>query len=456
MNRPPWIMLGILFLIASQSCQSVPFPTGPEPALTPAPMGTPEPVDAQPVPTVETPSPVTIHWWHFTTMTAQSDVWQRLADEYMALHPNVAIDIYIPYSESFKDRLKSAMQSGDPPDIFQSWGGDEFYRYAERGMLRNIDPELDADGGAWRRSFGEGSLGFYSYKDANYGVPWDMGMIGWWYNKALFSRAGIATFPATWSGFLADVTKLKDAGITPISVGMGDKWPGLHLWSYFVTRLGGKAGFEGALQRTGSFTDAPFVEAGRMLRGLASMKPFQDGFLEATYQDEAAAMGNGKAAMELMGQWAPALQKAPSADGKGIGNDLDWAPFPMVEGGKGDPNDAVGGGNGFAIGKNAPDAAVDFVKYLTRPESQRMCASGADDWCIPVVKGGETGMTDPLMVKLQAQLALAKYVQLYYDSALPPTLSKVVNDCVQALFAETMSPEEAAQEIENSAERELG
>jgi len=415
---------------------------------------TAKPVDQ---PTVEPTKegPVTIRWWHITTQEDQKAVWQKLADEYTALHPNVTIEIQVLENEAFKTKLTTVMQSGDPPDIFQSWGGGVLNEYAEAGLLRNIDAELDADGGAWRSSFGEGALGVYSYKDANYGVPWDMGMIGWWYNKALFTQAGIAEFPKTWSEFTADVTKLKDAGIVPISVGMGDKWPGMHMWAYLVTRIGGKDNFQGAVLRTGKFTDAPFVEAGVKIQELVDMNPFQDGFLGATYGDEATAMGNGKVAMELMGQWAPAVEKANSVDQLGIGDNLDWAPFPMVEGGKGDPNDAVGGGNGFAIGKNAPDAAVDFVKYLTRPESQLLCASGSGAWCIPVVKGGEAGMSDPLMMKLQAQLALAKYFQLYYDQALPPAMGSVVNDSVQALFAKTMTPEQAAQAIEDSAKQEL-
>ena len=53
----------------------------------------------------------------------------------------------------------------------------------------------------------------------------------------------------------------------------------------------------------------PFVEAGKKLQELIALKPFQDGFLGATYGDEATAMGNGKAAMELMGQWAPGAFK---------------------------------------------------------------------------------------------------------------------------------------------------
>jgi raffinose/stachyose/melibiose transport system substrate-binding protein len=396
---------------------------------------------------------VTVTWWHISTAEEHKAVWQKLADEYMAAHPNVNIEITVLENEAFKTKLTTVMQSGEPPDIFQSWGGGVMNEYANAGLLKDITPDLDADGGAWRNTFAPGALGVYAYKGLNYGVPWDMGMIGFWYNKELFAQAGIDAPPTTWTEFLDDVTKLKAAGITPIALGEGDKWPGMHMWAYLVTRLGGKANFEGALLRTGSFTDEPFVKAGVMLQELVALEPFQDGFLGATYGDEATAMGNGKAAMELMGQWAPAVQKDNSEDKLGIGDNLGWFPFPMVEGGAGDPGDAVGGGNGFAIGKNASPEAIDFVKYLTTAEAQQ--ALVAINVAIPVVKGGEVGMTDPLMITLQQSLANAKYFQLYYDQALPPAMGSVINDSVQGLFAGTLTPEQAAQAIEDSAAQEL-
>ena len=131
-----------------------------------------------------------------------------------------------------------------------------------------------------------------------------------------------------------------------------------------------------------------------MLQALRDLEPFQDGFLGATYDDEATFVGNGKAAMELMGQWAPAVEKDNSADKKGLGDNLGFFAFPAVEGGAGAVTDAIGGGNGFAIGKNAPDAAVDFVKFMLSPKNQ--AALAALGVAIPVVKGGEKGLTDPL------------------------------------------------------------
>ena len=397
--------------------------------------------------------PVTITWWHITTADEQKAVWQKLADEYMAAHPNVTIEITVLENEAFKTKLTTVMQSGNPPDIFQSWGGGTMNEYAEAGLLQDITASLDADGGAWRDTFATGALGVFSYKGKNYGVPWDMGMVGMWYNKALFAEAGIDAPPTTWAGLLTDVQMLKDAGITPIAVGAGDKWPAAFWWEYLATRIGGSAAFGAAADRSGSFADEAFVEAGVKLQELVDMEVFQDGFLGATWGDEATAIGNGKAAMDLMGQWAPGAFKENSADGMGIGDDLGWFPFPMVEGGAGGANDAVGGGNGFAIGKDAPPEAIDFVKYLTRAESQVQCAEVG--FCIPVVDGGEAGLSDPLMIAIQQSFASAEYFQLYYDQALTPALGSVVNDSVQGIFAGTLTPEQAAQAIEDSAIQEL-
>jgi raffinose/stachyose/melibiose transport system substrate-binding protein len=423
------------------------------PPATVAP-ATPPPATAAPATATQPPAqPVTINWWHISTADNHKAAFQKMADDYVAAHPNVTINITVLENEAFKSKLTTVMQSGEPPDIFQSWGGGVMNEYATAGLLRDITPELDADGGAWRNTFASGALGVYSYKGENYGVPWDMGMIGFWYNKDLFAQAGIQAPPKTWTEFLDDVKALKAKGITPIALGGGDKWPGMHMWAYLVTRIGGKANFEGALLRTGKFTDAPFVEAGKKIQELVALQPFQDGFLAATYGDEATVMGNGKAAMELMGQWAPSVEAANSTDKKGIGDKLGFFPFPMVEGGAGDPADAVGGGNGFAVGKNAPDAAVDFVKYLTNADNQVVLAKLGV--AIPVVKGGEAGLSDPLMIELQKTFAAAKYFQLYYDQALPPAMGSVINDSTQGLFAGSLTPEQCAQAVEDSAQQNL-
>jgi raffinose/stachyose/melibiose transport system substrate-binding protein len=162
---------------------AAPPPTAaPQPTAAPPPTAAPQPTAAQ---------EVKITWWHIQVVEEQIALWQKLADEYMAAHPNVKIEITWMENEAFKTKMTTVMQSGQPPDIFQSWGGGVMNEYANAGLLKDITPELDADSGAWRDTFSPGALGVYSYKGKNYGVPWDMGMVGFWYNKALFSKAGI-------------------------------------------------------------------------------------------------------------------------------------------------------------------------------------------------------------------------------------------------------------------------
>ena len=76
---------------------------------------------------------------------------------------------------------------------------------ADAGLLKDIT----ADIASWKDTINPGALSIYQYNGKQYGVPWDMGMIGFWYNKEAFTKAGITAPPATWDDYLAAVTKLK-------------------------------------------------------------------------------------------------------------------------------------------------------------------------------------------------------------------------------------------------------
>ncbi len=434
------------------------------PAVTPT--AAPQPTEAMEETTEEAPAPtdapmateasaekVTIEWWHITTLDPGKTLWQDMANEYMAEHPNVTINITILENEAFKTKLTTVMQGGTPPDIFQSWGGGTFNEQVDAGLLKDITADLDADSGAWRNTFAPGALAVYAKDGKNYGVPFDMGMVSWWYNKDLFAKANIANPPATWDELLTAVKALKAAGITPIALGQKDTWTGMHIWAYLATRICGEKGFLAAAGRTGAFTDPCFVEAGKQLKTLIDLKPFQDGFLGQTHDEMQGTFGNGKAAMELSGQWAPGSQKGQSQDEKGVAN-LGMFTFPAVAGGAGDVADAMGGGNGFGIGKNASPAAVDFVKYLVAVEQQKRVA--ASNGGIPVVKGGEAGLTDPNMIAVQKGFASAKYFQLYYDQYMPSAMGGIINDAVAKLYAGTSTPEQVAAEIEAGAKQVFG
>lgn len=397
---------------------------------------------------------VTIDWWHINTNQPEADFYEALAAEFSEANPGVNIEITVLENEAFKSRLTTVMQAGDPPDLFQSWGGGVLWQFAEAGLTRNIAPELDADDGAWRNSFSaQSALGLFGQGEETYGVPITWGTVGFFYNKDLFEQAGLdpEAPPATWDEFLSAVGTLQEAGITPIALGERDKWPGHFYWVYLAIRLGGEDAFLAAYDRSGSFADEPFVQAGEYLKTLVDTGAFGEGFLGLGYSDQQALMANEEAAMELMGQWAPSTYTA-IVEG-GLEGKLGWFPFPAIPEGAGNANDVLGGGDGFAVGMNAPDEAVAFLEYITSAENQ---ARAAEIWILPTVGEAESVVTDdPVLADIVTARNEAAYFQLYYDQFLPPALGGEVNDAVEALFAGSASPEETAARIEDMASFEL-
>ena len=159
--------------------------------------------------------------------------------------------------------------------------------------------------------------------------------------------------------------------------------------------------------------------------------------------------------MELMGQWAFGANSTVAEDN--LDNYVEhtgWFPFPMVDGGAGQATDAFGGGDGFAIGINAPPETIDFVKFLTSKEHQAAMAE-AGLAVLPVVKGVESSVKEPVMQVVLQHFGEAEYLQLYLDQYLPPAVGLAVNDFVQELFAGTKNAQEVADAIEDVAQTEL-
>jgi raffinose/stachyose/melibiose transport system substrate-binding protein len=79
-------------------------------------------------------------------------------------------------------------------------------------------------------------------------------------------------------------------------VGGGDKWPIMHWWAYLVVRAGGRQALDDAKAgKNGGFNAAAFVEAGRRLKQLVDLKPFQQGYLGATFRTCWVPSGTGAA-----------------------------------------------------------------------------------------------------------------------------------------------------------------
>jgi raffinose/stachyose/melibiose transport system substrate-binding protein len=390
-----------------------------------------------------------IRWWHIANTDPMLSEWAAMASRFSAAHPGVKFEITPLENEAFKTKLTTTVQAGDPPDIFHTWGGGVLFQQAEAGLVK----DLTADVAGWRDTLIPTALDPYTQDGKTYASPVDTGMVGFWYNKELFARAGVSSPPATWADYLEAVRKLKGAGITPVALAGKEKWPGHYYWAYLAMRIGGLDALNQAAADK-NFNTPDFVAAGARLAELVALQPFQTGFLAAGYSTadgQAATVGNGKAAMELMGQWAPVVERDNSVGKKGLGDKLGFFAFPSVDGGKGKGTDVFGGGGGYAVGKDAPPEAIEFLKYIAQPENARIEAKTAG--VLPVVKAAEDAVTDPNLKQVGKTLSASTGFQLYLDQAYAPAVGQQVNDSVAELLAGKASPEQVAEAITTAAKQ---
>jgi raffinose/stachyose/melibiose transport system substrate-binding protein len=400
---------------------------------------------------------VTIDWWHITDTEPGMTNWQTMADAYMAEHPNVTINITVMNNEAFKPAIQTNIQAGDVPDLFQSWGGGVLLDQVNAGAVQDITeaaaPYIDA--------LAAGAASPYNIDGAQYGLPYNQSLVGMWYNVDLFEQAGIEATPTTWAELLEVIQTLKDADITPIAVGAGDKWPAHFWYSYLMVRLGG-ADVMNQIAADNNFSVPAVVEAGEHVAELVALEPFQDGFLGAVWDapdGEAGVMASQGAAMDLMGQWAlgafrnyAGIAEEPETP---LPFRVGWFPFPEVEGGAGLPTDGFGGVDGFIVGKDAPPETVEFLGFLTDVENQRTWATAGTG--IPANIEATAAIAEapaadgPVMQDVLDALNGATFHQQFLDQFFTAEIGAAVNDQTALLFAGETTPEDAAAAITAAA-----
>lgn len=394
-----------------------------------------------------------VKWLHLETVPDHLKLWDDIAAEYEAQHPDVDVQLQFLENEAFKAKLPTLLQSDAAPDFFYTWGGGVLRQQAATGALMDLTETFAADGGALAKNYKPAALAGLTYDGKTWAYPYRMGTVSFFYNKALFEKAGLdAQSIKTWDDFLGAVKTLKDAGITPIAGGGGDKWPLHFYWSYLVMRNGGQEVFDRAKNNEGEgFLDPAIIKAGEQLAELGKLEPFQNGYLGATWPQTLGTFADGRAAIILGFEQTEANQRKNAGDGKGLeAANLGRFPFPVVDGGVGKVTDTLGGLNGWAVSKNASPAALDFLRFLTSTEQERRLAAAGV--LIPAAVDAEDALTNDLMRQSADQLAASTWHQNYFDQDLGPSVGRVVNDVSVEILAGQMSSEEGAQMIQDARE----
>jgi len=388
-------------------------------------------------------SKVTLTWWNNANTQPLLGVFNGIITSFEASHPNVTIQNVPMQNELFKTKITPALRGNSPPDIYQQWGSGSQATQVKSGKVADISSQVSS----WIGSLGTPATAWQT-NGKWYGVPYDLHVVGFWYRKDLFAKAGIASPPTTIPQLESDDAKLKAAGIAPIALGSKDGWPDAFWWEYFAVRECPQSTITQAMSSV-KLSDPCFTKASGDLNAFVKTSPFQTGFLATPAQSvpnsAVGLLANGKAAMELQGDWEPAAGAGLTSD-KNFTNELGWFPFPAVPGGAGNPKAVLGGGDGYSC-TTAADASscATFLQYLTSPAVQKqIVGAGAG---LPANPAANDALTVPASKDAAAANAAAPYVATYFDTALPTTPGQNLDNAVAKWFA---SPEPTGSAIISS------
>ena len=311
--------------------------------------------------------------------------------------------------------------AGSLPDIFIAQAT-QLQTLAKTGKLFNLASALNADG-TWKRSFYPGA--FESLTGSNgeiWGIPEERDTVGIFWNKVLFAKAGIHSFPATWTQFLADCKKLKQAGIIPFA--MDGDWVTQLMWADLIGTQPGGSKFLLSGIRSGTWASSPMVvKATTMLKGLHTSGYVNKDAFSGNYQDAANPFLQEQAAMIANGPWMVAADIKGKAAKKSLYKQVAYAPSPgWTKTGQG--LIVLNGNAGVASGTTDPAkqaAVIAFEKFATSPaiELQRTLRTGAY-WPAKIsLSPSQVKTLEPVTYKLVKQ---SDHVKYHYEHAKFATL----------------------------------
>jgi len=131
--------------------------------------------------------------------------WQALSDQYTK-QTGVKVELQVIDWNSIDQQVTTMIQNNQPPDILNL---NSFSSYAKDGLLYSGDEVLSPK---TREDFIDAFARGGEYKGKLYGFPILASARAFFYNTALFTKAGLASPPKTWDEFLQAAQKIQALG----------------------------------------------------------------------------------------------------------------------------------------------------------------------------------------------------------------------------------------------------
>jgi raffinose/stachyose/melibiose transport system substrate-binding protein len=297
---------------------------------------------------------VTLTLWMSTQTAAMAD---NVIKSFEAKTGAKITKVVIP--DVYETNAPTKLATGAKPDL-ATW-------QPTGSMLALLKPSTDLqslDGAPWlaKQTPAIQKLGLVNghHYAAFVNVP---SVLGVFYNKSVFQKAGITSPPKNFSELLADAQKIKAKGVAPFFGAAGDQWP-TQWWPQVLLAEASKKGlWERVSQNKEKFTDPEILGAVRQFQDMVKQGLFNKDDKTSKYTESGPALLKGEAAMVLqLTSFASLMQS--TADTATIDREIGW--FPISK--DGDIATSVPGGDNALVAFKTGDpkreaGARQFLRF---------------------------------------------------------------------------------------------
>ena len=308
-------------------------------------------------------SKTVIKFFHRWPNDPKFTYFNKLVAAYEADHPNIKIQMDYVLNDSYKEKIRAEVASGDLPDVFCSWSDSFARNLVASGQIRSINDLMEADK-AWSSRVFPSQLNGFTFEGNVYAMPMMMDAKVFVYNKAVFAKCGL-TPPKTFDEFIHVLDVLKANGYkTPIIEGFSDPWTVSHyLGPIFYGLVPEKESLKDYDPKTGTFTDPGYSEGLKYFKQLAS------------YMGDFALSVGHEEARNMFSSGEVPLMFIETAEFKLIEDancpDFGTFGFPAFTHGKGKSDVLMGAPEGWMLSKKASPEAIEFFKALVNDENMK-------------------------------------------------------------------------------------
>lgn len=295
-----------------------------------------------------------------TSDPAPRAAFEAMVEKFQAENPDVEVELKVFDHEGFKPAIRLFLMF-DAPDVVTWFAGERMRGFVERGLFADLSGFWQTHGLDRAMAASRGSV---TVDGKQWGVPYTHYQWGVYYRKDLFEEHGLAP-PATWDEFLQVCATLKDAGITPITIGTRFLWPAAGWFDYLDLRLNG-LDFHLDLMAGGiAYTDPRVRKVFETWRPLLDNGYFIEDHASLSFQDALPPLLDGRAAMYLLGNFVvPFLEEAGAVDRIGFFR------FPIIDPAVPPYEDAPTDTLHIPAGARNKADAEKFLAFVARPDNQ--------------------------------------------------------------------------------------